>query len=47
MLYISYAVDGTDNYMLWNGSEHDQNVTSECEEDEGTDCKDGDSDTDS
>ena len=47
MLYISYAVDGTDNDMLRNGREKDQNVRSECEEDEGTDCEDGDSDTDS
>jgi hypothetical protein len=40
---ISIAVDETDDYMLWNGSEEDGNVTSECEEDEGTDCEDGDS----
>jgi hypothetical protein len=46
VLYISYAVDGTENDMLWNGSEKDQNVRSECEEDEGTDCEDGDSDND-
>jgi len=31
--------------MLWNGSEEDGNVRSECEEDEGTDCEDGDSNT--
>jgi hypothetical protein len=43
---ISNAMDGTDGDMLWNGSEGDGNVRSECEEDEGTDCKDGDSDTD-
>jgi len=43
---ISNAVDGTDYYMLWNSSEQDGNVRSECEEDEGTDCEDGDSDTD-
>jgi hypothetical protein len=30
---------------LWNDSEEDGNVTSECEEDESTDCKDEDSDT--
>jgi hypothetical protein len=41
---ISSAVDETD--MLWNGSEVDRNVRSECEEDEGTECEDGDSDTD-
>jgi len=42
---VSSAVDGTDDNMLWNGSEEDGNVRSECEEDEGTDCEDGDSDT--
>jgi hypothetical protein len=31
--------------MLWNDSEDGGNVMSECEEDEGTDCGDGDSDT--
>jgi hypothetical protein len=41
---ISNAVDGTDD-VLWEGSEEDGNVRSECEEDEGTDCEDGDSDT--
>ena len=34
---LSNAVDGTDDVMLWN-------VRSECEEDEGTGCEDGDSD---
>ena len=42
---ISTATDGTDDDMQWNGSEDDGNVRSECEEDEGTDCEDGDSDT--
>jgi len=42
---ISNAMDGNDDGMLWNGSEGDGNV-SECEENEGTDCEDGDSDTD-
>jgi len=32
--------------MMWNGSKEDGNVRSECEEDEGTDCEDGDGDTD-
>jgi len=32
--------------VLGNGSEEDGNVRSYCEEDEGTDCEDGDSDTD-
>ena len=40
----SSAVDGTDD-MLWNGSEEFGNVRNECEENEGTDCEDGDSDT--
>ena len=39
------AVDGTDGDMLWNGSEEGGNVRSECEEYEGTDCADEDSDT--
>jgi len=43
---ISKAVDGTDDVMFWNDSEEDGNVRSECEEDEGTNCEDGDSDTD-
>jgi len=42
---ISTAVDGTDD-ILWNGSEEDGDVRSECGEDEGTDCEGGDSDTD-
>jgi hypothetical protein len=33
---LSNAVDGTDD-MLWNGSEEDENVRSECEEDKSTD----------
>ena len=39
---ISNAVDGTDD-MLWNGNEQDGDMSSECEEDEGTECEDGDS----
>ena len=39
-------MDETDDDMLWNDCEEDGNVTSECEEDEGTECEDGDSDTD-
>jgi hypothetical protein len=42
---ISIAVDGTDVDMLCNDSEEDGNVRSECEEEEGTDCEDGASDT--
>ena len=41
----SSAVDGTDG-MLWNDSEEDGDVRDECEEDEGTDCDNGDNDTD-
>jgi hypothetical protein len=40
---ISTALDKID--MSWNGSEVDGDVTSECEEDAGTDCEDGDSGT--
>ena len=39
-------MEETDDHMLLNGSDEDGNVRSECEEDEGTDCEDGDSDTD-
>jgi hypothetical protein len=38
-LCISSAVDGTDDGLLWNYSEEDGNVRSECEEDEGTNCE--------
>jgi hypothetical protein len=31
--YTSNAVEGTDVDMLWDGSEEDGSVTSECEED--------------
>jgi hypothetical protein len=34
---ISSAMDGTDGEMLWNGSEEDGNVRSECEGDEDRD----------
>jgi hypothetical protein len=43
---ISNRVDGTDDDMLWNGSQENGNVRSDCEKDEGTDCEDGDSETD-
>jgi len=39
--YTSNAMDGIGDYTLWNGSEEDGNVRSECEEDEGTSCEDG------
>ena len=39
------AVDGTDYDLLRNGSEGDGDVRGECEGHEGTDCEDGDSDT--
>jgi hypothetical protein len=35
---LSSAVDGTNDEILWNGSEEDGNFSSECEEDEATDC---------
>jgi hypothetical protein len=38
-------MDGTDDDVLWNDSEEDRIVRSECEEGEATDCEDGDSDT--
>ena len=43
---MSIAVDGTDDVMLWNGSEEDGNVRSERQEDEDTCCEIGDSGTD-
>ena len=43
---VSNGVDGTNDDMLWNGSEVDGHVRSVCEEDEGTNCEDGDCDTD-
>jgi hypothetical protein len=39
-------VDETDDGMLWNDSEEDGDIRSECDEDEGTDCVYGESDTD-
>jgi hypothetical protein len=39
-------MDGTGNDMLWNGTDEDGDVRSDCVEDEGTGCADGDSDTD-
>ena len=41
--HISNTMDETDD-ALWNDNEEDGVVRSECEEDEGTDCEDGDSD---
>jgi hypothetical protein len=43
---ISSAVNGTDDSMLCDGSKEVGNVRSQCEEDDGTDCESGDSDTD-
>ena len=42
---ISNTVHKIDD-MLWNGSDDDGVVRTECKEDEGTDHEDGDSDTD-
>ena len=36
---------GETDVLLCNISEEDENVKCVCEEDEGTDCEDGDSDT--
>jgi len=33
---LSNAVDGTDDEMLWDGSEEDENVRSDCEEDKSS-----------
>jgi hypothetical protein len=43
---MSNAMDGTDGGMIWNESEEDGNVSTECDKDEGTDCEDGDSNID-
>ena len=46
---ISSAVTGTDDDLLWNGNEEDGRdvrVRSDSEEGDGTDCEDGDIDTD-
>jgi len=40
----SNTMDGIDD-TLWNDSEEDGEVRSECMEGEGTDCEDRDSDT--
>ena len=41
----SKALDGNDVGLLWNDSEENGDVSSECEEGEGTDCEDLDCDT--
>ena len=43
---IAYAIDETEDNMLWNGCEEDGDVRSEYEQDEGTDCEYADNDTD-
>ena len=45
MLYIQFS-EWADDDLFWNGNEEDGKVSGECEEDEGTDCEDGDSCTD-
>jgi hypothetical protein len=37
-------VDETDDDLFWKISEKIGNLRNECEEDEGTDCEDGDGD---
>jgi len=44
--WISNAVDVSDDDMLWYDSEEVGNVRSECKDDEGTGCDNGDHDTD-
>jgi hypothetical protein len=44
--HISNTMDETDDDMLWHDNKEDGDVRSECEEDEGNHCEDGDSDTD-
>jgi len=44
--HVSNAMDETDDSVMWNGRKEDGNVRTECEGDEGTNCEDGDSDTD-
>jgi hypothetical protein len=39
-------MDVSDDDMLWTDSEEVGNVRSECEDNEGMGCDDGDSDTD-
>ena len=43
---ISNAMDETDDGMLWNDSEEGGNIRSQCEEDESTECEDGNNDID-
>ena len=43
---ICNAADRTDGGVLWNNSEENGNVRSECEEEEGIHCEYGDNDTD-
>jgi hypothetical protein len=43
---ISNVVDGTNDDLSSYDSEEDGDVRSECEEDQGSDCEDEDSDTD-
>jgi hypothetical protein len=38
-------MDGTEDAVVLNGTEEDENVINECEEDGDTDCENGDSDT--
>ena len=43
---ISNAMDKTDDDTLLNASEEDGDDWCACEEDDGTDCEDGESDND-
>ena len=39
-------MDENDDDMLWDGRKEDGNIRSKCEEYKGTDCEDGNSNTD-
>jgi hypothetical protein len=43
---VPYNVTDRTDGVLWNDSEEDGDVRSVCDEDEGMDCEDGESDTD-
>jgi len=43
---IFNAMDKTNDDTLWNDSDNNGNVRSDCVEDEDNDCEDGDNDTD-
>ena len=36
-------MDGTDDYALWNDNIENEDVSSECEKNDGAECEDGQS----